>query len=791
MRRFLLVGVFAVLSSARAAGEPAISDIAESLKEINPQVAPEAEREAVRTMLGRSLREQIAAANRKSSEEWNTIKTRADWERFRNEKIAALRKSLGTLPPHPLPLSQEGRGEKDKPRLMVTGELPGEGFKIRNVVYESRPGLVVTANLYVPEPARDSMPGIILAHSHHNPKTEGELQDMGMTWARAGCYVLVPDALGHGERRQHPFATASDYPKEFPVGRQDYNFRYDMSLQLYLVGESLMGWMVHDLMTGVDVLLAQPGCDSKRIILLGAVAGGGDPAGVTAALDERIACVVPFNFGGPQPENRYPLPDDAETSFNYAGGGSWESTRNLARSAADGFLPWVIVGSVAPRHLIHAHEFSWDRERDPVWKRYEKIWSLYEAGDKLSFAHGFGSIQVNDPPGSHCNNIGAAHRKQIHEAFRKWFAIDVRPDDEYRNRRPREELICLTEAARKELNPKPLHEILAAMADEKLAAARQARAKLAPDERRKQLRESWQRLLGESEPPREIKVREGSPHVQEVGGIKVTRELLESEPGISVPVLTLSRGDLDSKRDRSRMLILGVASDGLAPALARRREEIAQGLAFGAVIVLVDVRGTGAAGGGDQGQQSAATSHSATHLMLGKTMLAGQLRDLRTALRHASIRADVSPRAIVVGGSGHEPLAEGAEFSHPRRIDRPAECEPTGAMLAVLMGLVENETGAIGCRSALVSFRSILDSPFIQVPHECIVPGALMVGDLADAIAALPPRAVHIEGFVDGRGRRVSVVHAREQNEIAVKAFAEAGLASSLDFSAWEDDKKP
>ena len=283
--------------------------------------------------------------------------------------------------------------------MQITGRLAGEGFQIQNVVYESRPGLVVTANLYVPDPPRESMPGILLAHSHHNPKTEGELQDMGMTWARAGCYVLVPDHLGHGERRQHPFVSAADFDRPFQVGRQDYYFRYDTSLQLYLVGESLMGWMAHDLMTGVDLLLSQPGIDDKRIILLGSVAGGGDPAAVTAALDERIDCVVPFNFGGPQPENRYPLPDDAETSFNYAGGGSWESTRNLARSAADGFLPWVIVGSIAPRHLVHAHEFSWDRERDPVWKRYQKIWGFYGATDRLAFAHGYGTIQANDPPG--------------------------------------------------------------------------------------------------------------------------------------------------------------------------------------------------------------------------------------------------------------------------------------------------------------------------------------------------------------------------------------------------------
>jgi hypothetical protein len=110
--------------------------------------------------------------------------------------------------------------------------------------------------------------------------------------------------------------------------------------------------MVWDLSRGVDVLLAQRGVDRERIALLGAVAGGGDPAAVTAALDSRVKVVVPFNFGGAQPETKYPLPDDAERTFNYAGGGSWESTRNLRRSAANGFLPWVIVGAAAPRGLV-------------------------------------------------------------------------------------------------------------------------------------------------------------------------------------------------------------------------------------------------------------------------------------------------------------------------------------------------------------------------------------------------------------------------------------------------------
>ena len=93
-------------------------------------------------------------------------------------------------------------------------------------------------------------------------------------------------------------------------------------MQLHLIGDGLVGWMAWDMMRGVDLLLARPGIDKERIILLGGVAGGGDPAAVTGALDPRIKAVGPFNFGGPQPESKYPLPDDADKTFNFAGSGT-------------------------------------------------------------------------------------------------------------------------------------------------------------------------------------------------------------------------------------------------------------------------------------------------------------------------------------------------------------------------------------------------------------------------------------------------------------------------------------
>ena len=289
------------LSLIAALGFPA-DDLATQLRKLDTTIlATDADKtKALGRMLSNDVRQRIEKANQHSSEAWAAIKTVADWERYLGPRRKALHDSLGLFPPAPREV-----------KVKVARTLEGEGYRIDNILFESRPGLWVTANLYRPAKPAKSMPGILIIHSHHNPKTQGELQDMGVTWARQGCVVLVPDQLGHGERRTHPFVDEKSYPKSFRVGRQDYYFRYNLGMQLGVLGDSLTGWMVWDLMRGVDVLLARPGVDPKRIALLGSVAGGGDPAAVTAALDPRIAVVVPFNFGGPQPETK-PLTDGAE-----------------------------------------------------------------------------------------------------------------------------------------------------------------------------------------------------------------------------------------------------------------------------------------------------------------------------------------------------------------------------------------------------------------------------------------------------------------------------------------------
>jgi hypothetical protein len=191
------------IACAGVAPSPA-DDLAKQLGDLDSRMVAEAARESARAMWREHLRERIDAANRRSTASWRQVESLADWEQLKRKPIAALRRSLGVWP-------------LESPRLDVrtTGVVRGDGFEIRNLVFASRLGLAAAANLYLPAKAPAKMPGVLICHSHHAPKTSGELQDMGMTWARGGCAVLVMDQLGYGERLQQPFQRDSDFAGSF------------------------------------------------------------------------------------------------------------------------------------------------------------------------------------------------------------------------------------------------------------------------------------------------------------------------------------------------------------------------------------------------------------------------------------------------------------------------------------------------------------------------------------------------------------------------------------------------
>lgn len=747
------------------------AEIAEELKELPAAVLSDEQRAAAVDVVRADLRRRLQEANDRGSADWKAIQNRDKWIAFRDSHVKKLRESLGQLPRVAGPLD-----------VRVTGGFRGDGFRVENLIFSNR-GLWSTANLYLPDgpvQSKKPMPGILICHSHHRPKEQGELQDMGMTWARAGCAVLVMDQLGHGERRQHSFASAADFPEEFRPSRQDYYFRYDSSLQLYLAGESLMGWMASDLMRGVDLLLARGDVDPAKIALLGAVAGGGDPAAVTAAIDDRIAVAAPFNFGGPQPETRFPLPDDAETSFNYAGSGSWESTRNLRRSAADGFLPWVIVGSIAPRKLIFGHEFNWDRPRDPVWKRLETIYGYFDQPDSLAYTHGRGELSGQAPEASHCTNIGPLHRQRIHAAFQRWFGIAVSEANEHSQNVDADKLRCLTDATRAEVQPKKLHEALWSMASEQISAARERRMKLPPQERRETLCRELAAVLGKIEPGKPVMDGLAVGALPLTNGGTASKVVLTVDGGIRLPLLLLvpkASGEVKPP------VVIGVSQAGKQAFLQDRAETIAALLNKGIAVCLPDLRGTGETrGDSDRGPDGGDTSRSATEMMLGGTMIGSRLRDLRTVILAVRQREDIDAKRIGIWGDSFvEPNPLDATCEMPRRVDgRPRQAEPGGAFLAMLAGLYESDVRAFEAGGGLAEFQSVLRSPYVNVPHDAIVPGLLTVADLPDIAASLAPRPLRLSRCVDGWNRRLTAEEVQAAYPHAAQIYRVAQAAENF-----------
>ncbi len=770
-------GLCCVLTAA--VNEDGDDSLAGRLRKVETNVISAAQGETLppRQMLERNVIALLRLANQQSTADWRAVQNRADWERFRDARIEKLRQSLGTYPDPPKDL-----------HVRVTRTDAGEGYRVENILFESRPGLYVTANLYSPAKPGENMPGMILCHSHHAPKSEGELQDLGQLWARRGCLVLVPDMLGHGERRQHPFRSAEDYPASFRVGRQDYFFRYMLGMQLHALGDSLAGWLAWDISRGVDLLLSRPGIDPQKIIVLGAVAGGGDPAAVAAAIDRRIAAAVPFNFGGPQPESRFPLPDDAEDRFLYSGGGSWESTRNLTASARDGFLPWVIVGSLAPRGLVYAHEFRWDQPRDPVWKRLETIYGWYDAREKLHAVAGAGSVKGKTSEDTHCNNIGTVHRRGIDPAFARWFQI-APPEEAPRERRSSDQLACWTAELKAELSPLPLHQLAHRLALERIQTRREELNKLPPEQRRQRLQNEWTRILGDVTPAGAERALPDAPSSREVvPGVTLQRHVLEVEPNVLVPVLLFLPPNAQAARVP---VVVACAQAGKQQLLKRRAQEYAQLLQAGVAVCLPDLRGTGETvpEGDSRGRGGPSTDLSSTEFMLGGTLLGARLRDVRSVLGWLRRQPGVAPARIAFwGDSCTPPNSPEQSGAIPLELDQLPVAEPLGGLLALLAGLYEPDLRAISAHGGFCGYLSLLEGPVCRIPHDAVVPGAIAAGDLAALAAIRAPQPLRLASLVSALNVPVSSEKFAADYAPALTAYRAQSAADHLTFVSDENN---
>jgi hypothetical protein len=328
----------------------------------------------------------------------------------------------------------------------------------------------------------------------------------------------------------------------------------------------------------------------------------------------------------------------------------------------------------------------------------------------------------------------------IHPALAKWFDIACSPEQEYSQRLPTSELLCWTPKEKTRLKPKPLHQIL----------AEQTKPALAKDATRESLQSAWRQLLKLEDIRDPV---DAPPSAEDLSAGELRAVKLAFAGDVPTAALLL----LPPGEKESLPVVVAVAQGGKKHFLEQRAEEIAALLSARISVCLVDVRGTGETSPDrDAGQYSGRTSLSASQLMLGRPLLSGQLADLQRVLRYLRTRDDVAAEKLALwADSSAKALAADAPFKYPRRIDRPGECEPGATTLALVAALFDDQLAGVYARGGLASYASVLESPFVQVPHDAIIPGVLAAGsDLPQVVKAINV-PVQLVAQVDGRNRLV------------------------------------
>ncbi len=204
------------------------------------------------------------------------VKTAADFDKAR----PALRDDyLDMLGLKPLP-------ERTPLKATVTGRLERDGYTVEKLHFQSRPGLYVTANLYLPRPAKERYPAILYLCGHYsNMKRDGnkaaaDCQSHGIWFATHGYVALVLDTLELGE-------IASLHRGTLRQARWWW----------HSAGYTPAGVECWNAIRGLDYLVSRPEVDPERVGATG-ISGGGMATFWVAAADERVKAAAPVSGTG-------------------------------------------------------------------------------------------------------------------------------------------------------------------------------------------------------------------------------------------------------------------------------------------------------------------------------------------------------------------------------------------------------------------------------------------------------------------------------------------------------------
>ncbi len=645
----------------------------------------------------------------------NSIRSEGDfmlWQESNRRKFLEL---IGGLPAERKPLNAR-----------VTGEFARQDYVVRKLIFESLPEFYVTANLYVPTTAKPPYPAVLSPCGHsRNGKDYDVYQHLYVGLVKRGYVVLTWDPLGQGERIQY---------WDFLSGRRRFEFnQHGMAgIQEYLLGWNLARYFIWDGIRALDYLSSLPEVDASRIGVTGN-SGGGTLTTYISMLDPRVrvASIVTYITSIPKKiENRI---NDAES----------DPEQDIAGLLAEGLDHPEFIGMIAPRPVQIG---AATRDFFPVEgtrKTFAEVQGLYKT---LGVPERVRMVEFDHPH---------MYSQPLREATYAWFDHWLKGADLAETHEP--EIVAEKDET---LQSTPTGQVVTSLGgktvydfnrDEagRLIRALEAQRREAIFQRNlaAQIRA---RLALPSEPvlPRAQKTGEtevsGSAGVPPAG-LVIEKFLLQTEPGIAVPV---------------RLIFLKDHSQ-LSPAVVYLRDRggeednptVFESLARGRrVVAVADVRGFGETKSPRNVPQEGAAyfdprdgmdaDFTYASFFLGRPILGMRVWDALHVVEFLHSRPEVDPKRISIAGRGWAGVS------------------------ALFAAAVDAKISAAAVEAIPASYSEIALGELYEQPVSLMLPGSLRDFDLSDVIAAIAPRPVLVLNPTDALTREMD-------REAATKALGE------------------
>ncbi len=240
----------------------------------------------------------VVAVEKAADAPRNEIRTREQAEAYVKDVQGRIDKCFGPWP------------KRTPLKARITGTVKRDAYTIENVIFESRPGFLVTGNLYLPKGHSKPLPAVVGVCGHStNGKAAEAYQAFSQGLARQGYVVFIIDPIGQGERSIYEEPHGDGFKETIGRGVRQH---LHAGNQQFLVGEFLGSWRCWDAMRALDYLLTRPEVDPKHIGITGN-SGGGTQTTWLCGVERRWTMGAPSCFVTTFSRNlRNELPADTE-----------------------------------------------------------------------------------------------------------------------------------------------------------------------------------------------------------------------------------------------------------------------------------------------------------------------------------------------------------------------------------------------------------------------------------------------------------------------------------------------